>query len=117
MNLRTDYQKLEHQRDKSQPLTARQQWKLTDLSYLKPFYKQGHKSVRGSGAVGGASRMSTEHESDDDPDHDHEPEPDDRAHEKQLYLKERDAYKNTSCELSHGSEKTQEKKRRENRKR
>ena len=81
MNLRTDYQKLEHQRDKSQPLTARQQWKLTDLSYLKPFYKQGHKSVRGSGAVGGASRTSTEHESDDDPDHDHEPESDDHGHE------------------------------------
>ena len=79
MNLRTDYQKLEHQRDKSQPLIARQQWKLTDLSYLKPFYKQGHKSVRGSGAVGGASRTSTEHESDDDSDHD--PEPDDRGHE------------------------------------
>ena len=42
-------------------------------------YKQGHKSIRGSGAVGGASRTSTEHESDDDPDH--EPEPDDRGHE------------------------------------
>ena len=79
MNLRTDYQKLEHQRDKSQLLTVHQQWKLTDLSYLKPFYKQGHKSVRGSGAVGGASRTSTEHESDDDPDH--EPEPNDRGHE------------------------------------
>ena len=79
MNLRTDYQKLEHQRDKAQPLTARQKWKLKDLSYLKAFYKQGYKSVRGSGAVGGASRTSTEHESDDD--HDHEHEPDDRGHE------------------------------------
>ena len=45
VNLRTDYEKLEHQRDNSQPLTARQQWKLTDLSYLKSVYKQGHKSV------------------------------------------------------------------------
>ena len=73
MNLRTDYQKLEHQRDPSQPLTALQQWKLTDLSYLKSFYKQGYRSAQGSGAVGGASRTSTEHESDE--------EADDRGHE------------------------------------
>ena len=39
----------------------------------------GHKSVQGIGAVGGASRTSTEHESDDNPDL--EPEPDDRGHE------------------------------------
>ena len=70
VNLRTDYQKLEHQRDPSQPLTARQQWKLTDLSYLKSFYKQG-RSARG--AAGGTSRTSTEHDSDE--------EADDRGHE------------------------------------
>ena len=68
VNLRTDYQKLEHQRDPSHPLTACQQWKLTDLSYLKTFYKQGYKSVRGA-----TSRTSTEHSSDE--------EADDRGHE------------------------------------
>ena len=68
MNLRTDYQKLEHQRDPSHPLTACQQWKLTDLCYLKTFYKQGYKSVRGA-----TSRTSTEHSSDE--------EADDRGHE------------------------------------
>ena len=68
MKLRTDYQKLEHQRDPSQPLTACQQWKLTDLSYLKTFYKQGHRSARGA-----TSRTSTEHSSDE--------EADDRGHE------------------------------------
>ena len=68
MNLRTDYQKLEHQRDPSHPLTACQQWKLTDLSYLKTFYKQGFKSVRGP-----TSRTSTEHSSNE--------EADDRGHE------------------------------------
>ena len=68
MNLRTDYQKLEHQRDPSQPLTACQQWKLTDLSYLKTFYKQGYRSARGV-----TSRTSTEHLSDDKADdHGHE---------------------------------------------
>ena len=67
MNL-TDYKKLEHQRDPSQPLTACQQWKLTDLSYLKTFYKQGHRSARGA-----TSRTSTEHSSDE--------EADDRGHE------------------------------------
>ena len=78
VNLRTDYQKLEHCRDKAGPLTARQQWKLKHLSYLKPFHKQCHKSVQGSGAVGGAARTSTtEQESDDD----QEPEQDDRGHE------------------------------------
>ena len=68
VNLRTDYQKLEHQRDPSHPLTACQQWKLTDLSYLKTFYKQGHKSSRRA-----TSRTSTEHSSDE--------EADDRGHE------------------------------------
>ena len=68
MNLRTDYQKLEHQRVPSQPLTACQQWKLTDLSYLKTFYKQGYRSARGA-----TSRTSTEHSSDE--------EADDRGHE------------------------------------
>ena len=68
MNLRTDYQKLEHQRDPSQPLTACQQWKLTDLSYLKTFYKQGYRSARGA-----TSRTSTEHSSDE--------EANDRGHE------------------------------------
>ena len=68
VNLRTDYQKLQHQRDPSQPLTACQQWKLTDLSYLKTFYKQGHKASRR-----GTSRTSTEHSSDE--------EADDRGHE------------------------------------
>ena len=82
VNLRTDYQKLEHQRDPSQPLTACQQWKLTDLSYLKTFYKQGHKSARGA-----TSRTSTEHSSDE--------EADDRGHESS----------------SHAHKKTQEKKR------
>ena len=77
MNLRADYQKLEHRRDKAGPLTARQQWKLKHLSYLKPFYKQCHKSVQGSGAVGGAAITSTEQESDDD----QEPEQDDLGHE------------------------------------
>ena len=72
MNLRTDYQKLEH-RKKAGPLTARQLWKLKHLSYLKPFYKQCHKSVQGSGAVGGAAITST--------DDDQEPEHDDRGHE------------------------------------
>ena len=68
MNLRTDYQKLEHQRDPSQPLTACQQWKLTDLSYLKTFYKQGHRSARGA-----TSRTSMEHSSDEEADdHGHE---------------------------------------------
>ena len=76
MNLRTDYQKLEHGK-KAGPLTARQLWKLKHLSYLKPFYKQGHKSVQASGVVGGASITSTEQESDDD----QEPELDDRGHE------------------------------------
>ena len=66
--MRTDYQKLEHQRDPSHPLTACQQWKLTDLSYLKTFYKQGHKSSRRA-----TSRTSTEHSSDE--------EADDRGHE------------------------------------
>ena len=74
--LRTDYQKLEH-RKKAGPLTAPQLWKLKHLSYLKPFYKQCHKSVQGSGAVGGASITSTEQESDED----QEPELDDRGHE------------------------------------
>ena len=68
VNLRMDYQKLQHQRDPSQPLTACQQWKLTDLSYLKTFYKQGHKTSRR-----GTSRTSTEHSSDE--------EADDRGHE------------------------------------
>ena len=76
MNLRTDYQKLEHGK-KAGPLTARQLWKLKHLSYLKPFYKQGHKSVQGSGAVGGALITSTELELDDD----QKPELDDRGHE------------------------------------
>ena len=68
MNLRTDYQKLEHQRDPSHPLTACQQWKLTDLSCLKTFYKQGHKSARRA-----TSRTSTEHSSDEEADdHGHE---------------------------------------------
>ena len=66
--MRTDYQKLEHQRNSSQPLTACQQWKLTDLSYLKTFYKQGYRSARGA-----TSRTSTEHSSDE--------EADDRGHE------------------------------------
>ena len=68
VNLRTDYQKLQHQRDPSHPLTACQQWKLTDLSYLKTFYKQGYKASRR-----GTSRTSTEHSSDE--------EADDRGHE------------------------------------
>ena len=68
VNLRTDYLKLQHQRDPSQPLTACQQWKLTDLSYLKTFYKQGYKASRR-----GTSRTSTEHSSDE--------EADDRGHE------------------------------------
>ena len=68
VNLRTDYQKLEHQRDPSQPLTACQQWKLTDLSYLKTFYKQGHRPARRA-----TSRTSTEHSSEE--------EVDDRGHE------------------------------------
>ena len=67
--MRTDYQKLEHQRDPSHPLTACQQWKLTDLSYLKTFYKQGHKSS----SRRATSRTSTEHSSDE--------EADDRGHE------------------------------------
>ena len=66
--MRTDYQKLKHQSDPSQPLTACQQWKLTDLSYLKTFYKQGHRSAQGA-----TSRTSTEHSSDE--------EADDRGHE------------------------------------
>ena len=66
--MRTDYQQLEHQRDPSQPLTACQQWKLTDLSYLKTFYKQGYRSSRGA-----TSRTSMEHSSDE--------EADDRGHE------------------------------------
>ena len=74
VNLRTDYQKLEH-RKKAGPLTARQLWKLKHLSYLKPFYKQCYKSFPGSGAVGGASITSTEQESDED----QEPELDDRG--------------------------------------
>ena len=77
MNLRTEYQKLEHQKNKAGPLTALQQWKLKHLLYLKPFYKQCHKSVQGSGAVGGAAITSTEQESDED----QEPEHDDRGHE------------------------------------
>ena len=64
VNLRTDYQKLEHQRDPSQPLTARQQWKLKDLSYLKSFYKQ--RSARG--AAGRTSQTSMEHDSDEEAD-------------------------------------------------
>ena len=50
---------------------------IKHLSYLKPFYKQCHKTIQGSGVVGGAAINSTEHESDDDqvPDHD------DRGHE------------------------------------
>ena len=68
VNLRTDYQKLQHQRDPSHPLTACQQWKLTDLSYLKTFYKQGYKASRRA-----TSRTSTEHSSDE--------EADDRGHE------------------------------------
>ena len=67
--MRTDYQKLEHQRDPSHPLTACQQWKLTDLFYLKTFYKQGHKSS----SRRATSRTSTEHSSDE--------EADDRGHE------------------------------------
>ena len=77
VNLRTDYQKLEHRKNKARPLTALQQWKLKHLSYLKPFYKQCHKSVQGSGAVGGAARTSTEQESDEDQESEH----DDRGHE------------------------------------
>ena len=75
--------------------------------------QQGHKSVRGSGAVGGASRTSTEHESDDDPDH--EPEPDDRGHESSSSSR-----KETPTKIpvvNYPIEKTQEKKRRQNRKR
>ena len=68
VNLRTDYQKLQHHRNPSHPLTACQQWKLTDLSYLKTFYKQGYKASRR-----GTSRTSTEHSSDE--------EADDRGHE------------------------------------
>ena len=68
VNLRTDYQKLQHQRDPSHPLTACQQWKHTDLSYLKTFYKQGYKASRRA-----TSRTSTEHSSDE--------EADDRGHE------------------------------------
>ena len=68
VNLRADYQKLQHQRDPSHPLTACQQWKLTDLSYLKTFYKQGYKASRRA-----TSRTSTEHSSDE--------EADDRGHE------------------------------------
>ena len=68
VNLRMDYQKLQHQRDPSHPLTACQQWKLTDLSYLKTFYKQGYKASRRA-----TSRTSTEHSSDE--------EADDRGHE------------------------------------
>ena len=68
VNLRTDYQKLQHQRDPKQPLTALQQWKLKELAYLKQFYKQGYKAGREGGAVGGASRTSTEHESEDEHD-------------------------------------------------
>ena len=64
VNLRTDYQKLEHQRDPSQPLTARQQWKLKELSYLKSFYKQR----AGRGATGRTSRTSTEVDSDEEGD-------------------------------------------------
>ena len=68
VNLRTDYQKLQHQRDPSHPLTACQQWKLTDLSYLKTFYKQGYKASRRA-----TSRTSTEHSSDEEADdHGHE---------------------------------------------
>ena len=77
MNLRTNYQKLEHRKNKAGPLTALQQWKLKHLSYLKPFYKQCHKSVQGSGAVGEAALTSTEQESDED----QEPEHDDCGHE------------------------------------
>ena len=64
VNLRMDYQKLEHQRDPSQPLTARQQWKLKDLAYLKSFCKQ--RSARG--AAGRTSRTSMEHDSDEEAD-------------------------------------------------
>ena len=88
VNLRTDYQKLEHQRDPSQPLTACQQWKLTDLSYLKTFYKQGYRSARGA-----TSRTSTEHSSDE--------EADDRWPWEQLELSERYAYQNTFSQPSH----------------
>ena len=76
VNLRTDYQKLQHQRDPSQPLTACQQWKLTDLSYLKTFYKQGHK----------ASRRGT-------------------WPREQLELEERDAYQNSCSPRSHAHKK------------
>ena len=79
MNLQTDYQKLEHKK-KAGPLTARQLWKPKHLSYLKPYYKQCHKSgkeYQGSGAVGRATIISMEQESDDD----HEPEHEERGHE------------------------------------
>ena len=78
MNLRTDYQKLAHgqQRKKSGQLTARQQWKLEHLSYLKPYYKQCHKSGN-TGALGGPAITSTEHEYDDEHEHEHE----ERGHE------------------------------------
>ena len=81
MNLRTDYQKLEHRKKPGQ-LTAQQLWKLKHLSYLKRCYKQCHKSVKdyqGSGAVGGAAITSTEPESDDDQEPELENE--DRGHE------------------------------------
>ena len=89
INLRTDYQKLQHQRDPSQPLTACQQWKLTDLYYLKTFYKQGHKASRR-----GTSRTSTEHSSDEEAD-DHG----------QLELEDRDAYQNSCSPHSHAHKK------------
>ena len=79
VNLRTDYQKPEHRKKPGQ-LTARQLWKLKHLSYLKPYYKQCHKSrkdYQGTGAIGGAAITSMEQESDDD----HEPKHEERGHE------------------------------------
>ena len=79
VNLRTDYQKPEHRKKPGQ-LTARQLWKLKHLSYLKPYYKQCHKSrkhYQGTGAVGGAAITSMEQESDDD----HKPEHEERGYE------------------------------------
>ena len=78
MNLRSDYHKVAHgqQRKKSGQLTAQQQWKLEHLSYLKPYYKQCHKSGN-TGALGGPAITPTEHESDDEHEHEHE----ERGHE------------------------------------